>query len=58
MQRLPAADPKSTALLPKDMVLLEHVAEQRENFLSQIEVDSLLCGVSDPAEGEDSINAG
>lgn len=48
-----ATDPKSTALLPKDLVLLEHVAERHENFLSQIEVDALLRGVSDPPESDE-----
>jgi len=50
-----ATDPQATVRFPMDLLLLEHVAEQRENFLSQIEVDSLLCGVSGPAEDEDSM---
>jgi hypothetical protein len=48
-----ATDPKSTAPLPKDLVLLEHVAERHENFLSLLEVDALLRGVSDPAESDE-----
>lgn len=48
-----ATDSKSTALLPKDLVLLEHVAERHENFLSQLEVDALLRGVSDPPESDE-----
>jgi hypothetical protein len=50
-----ATDPKSTALLPKDLVLLEHVAERGDIFLSQLEVDSLLRGVSDPPESDETM---
>jgi hypothetical protein len=44
---LAATDPLATAPLPYDLVLLEHLWEDHSDFLSQIEVDALLRGVSD-----------
>lgn len=48
-----ATDPKSTALLPNDLVMLEHVADSRDNFLSQLEVNALLRDVSDLPESDE-----
>lgn len=45
-----ATDPTGTAPLPRDIALLEHLMEGRDGFLSQIEVDALLKGVTDPVE--------
>ncbi len=49
-----ATDPQATCPLPRDLVLLEHLQDGRANgdFLSLLEIDALLKGVSDPVEDE------
>jgi len=47
-----AIDPTSTAPLPRDLVVLEELMEDRANVLSLLEVDALLKGVTEPPEDE------
>ena len=51
---LESTRPESTERLPYDLVVLEHVLEDRESFLSQLEVEALLRGVCDESEDDSS----
>lgn len=48
-----ATQPDSGERLPYDLVVFEQVMDERDNFLSQLEVEALLSGVCDPAEDDE-----